>query len=390
RQRERMEKMAKDLEVAFKGEKSAKEKIDAIRVEDEALLGSIGDGVVAVDKEGKVMFVNRAAEEMLDFKSEQVIEKPYEQILEMQNEKGEILVKEKNPLYQDLNSGKKIVTDASGTPEKTIYFVKNDKTKFPAAITVAPVILQGKTIGAVNVFRDITVERRIDKSKSEFVSLASHQLRTPLTAIKWYAEMLMSKKTGKLGLKQKKYLDVIYDGNMRMIKLIDIMLDVSRLDAGKVKIRNELSDIKKVAEIIIEEEKVNIKKRKQKFVFECEEKEMKTVTDPNQLRIVFQNVISNAVKYTPEAGRIVCSIKRDGDNFLLSIKDSGIGIPKDQQKRIFEKLFRADNAFSHQPDGNGLGLYAAKATIENLGGKIWFESKEGEGTMFFVTIPIKN
>jgi len=121
----------------------------------------------------------------------------------------------------------------------------------------------------------------------------------------------------------------------------------------------------------------------------CEEKNPQTLTDQNQLRIVFQNVISNAVKYTPTGGKIECSIKREGDNFLFSVKDSGIGIPEAQQKRIFEKLFRADNAFSHQPDGNGLGLYAAKATIENLGGKIWFESEEGRGTTFFVTVPIK-
>lgn len=388
-----------------------KERIERAKVEDEALLGSIGDGVIAIDKQGDVMFVNRAAEQILGFNSEQAIDKPYGKILEVQNEKGEVLTDGRNPLEQALNSGKKIITDATGTPEKTIYFVRSDKTKFPAAITVAPVVLQGQTIGAINVFRDITVERQIDKSKSEFVSLASHQLRTPLTTIKWYAEMLLdSKKSGKLTPKQKEYLNVIYEGDMRMVRLVDIMLDVSRLDAGKIKLREEKVDIAKVAKIIIEEEKPNIKKLKQTFEFNCEEKKPETLTDQNQLRIVFQNVISNAVKYTPTGGKIVCTIKREGGNFLFSVKDNGIGIPRDQQKKIFGKLFRADNAFSHEPDGNGLGLYAAKATIENLGGKIWFESpssapssdkasagkeatagkQEGKGTTFFVTIPIKN
>ena len=389
RQREKMEKMAGELEVAYGGEKLAKERVEEAKAEDEALLGSIGDGVVAVDKEGRIMFVNRAAEDMLGVNSGQAIGRPYEQILEIQNEKGEVLDDGKSPIHEVLNLGKKVVTDAAGTPEKTIYFVRRNKTKFPAAITVAPVILQGRTIGAINVFRDVTVERQIDKSKSEFVSLASHQLRTPLTTIKWYSEMLADKKYGTLNPKQKEYLDVIYQGNMRMVKLIDIMLDVSRLDAGKIKIREELVDLKKIADVIIAEEKFNIKKQKQKFVFVCEEKNPQTLTDPNQLRIVFQNVISNAVKYTPTGGKIECSIKREGDSFLFSIKDSGIGIPEAQQKRIFEKLFRADNAFAHQPDGNGLGLYAAKATIENLGGKIWFESEEGKGTTFYVAVPIK-
>jgi len=148
-------------------------------------------------------------------------------------------------------------------------------------------------------------------------------------------------------------------------------------------------DISEIAKVVIEEEKFNIKNNKQKFIFDSEEKNSKTFTDPNQLRIVFQNLISNAVKYTPKGGKVECSIKKQDDYFLFSVQDNGIGIPRDQQKRIFEKLFRAENAFSHQPDGNGLGLYAAKATIENLGGKIWFESKEGQGTTFFVTIPIK-
>jgi len=389
-QRERMEKLSKDLEQAYGAEKSARQRVERAKVEDEALLGSIGDGVIAIDKNGEVMFVNRAAEQMLGFKSDQAIDKPYEDILEIQNEKGDVLAGEENPLEAVLNSGKKIITDATSKPEKTIYFVRSDKSKFPAAVTVAPVILQGETIGAINVFRDITVERQIDKSKSEFVSLASHQLRTPLTTIKWYAEMLQdNKKAGKLTAKQKKYLDVLYKGNLRMIKLVDVMLDVSRLDAGKVKIRKEMVDISEIAKVVIEEEKFNIKNNKQKFIFDSEEKNSKTFTDPNQLRIVFQNLISNAVKYTPKGGKVECSIKKQDDYFLFSVQDNGIGIPRDQQKRIFEKLFRAENAFSHQPDGNGLGLYAAKATIENLGGKIWFESKEGQGTTFFVTIPIK-
>src|SRR3989339_46232 len=352
-QKEKMEQMAKDIEKAYESEKMSKEKIDEARVEDEALLSSIGDGVIAIDKTGKIMFINEAAEKMLGYSQAEAVSKQVENVLLVQNEKGEPVPKERNWLYNVLVFGEKI-------------------------------------IGAVDVFRDITVEKQIDKSKSEFVSLASHQLRTPLTAIKWYAEVLMRKKEGNnITLKQKKYLREILHGNERMIKLIDVMLNVSRLEAGKVKINLEPANIKELLTDIIKEQKFDINHKKQKFTFFCQNGLPEIMTDKNLFRLVFQNLISNAIKYTPDKGEVSCKVEKKDENILIEVEDTGIGIPKDQQKRIFEKLFRADNAFSHTGEGNGLGLYAAKATVENLGGKIWFNSEQGKGTEFFVNFPIK-
>ena len=386
KQREKMEQMARDLEGAYKSEKLAKERIEKAKAEDEAILSSIGDGVVAVDEMGKVIFINKAASEMLELDSKKAIGKPYEQHLILQNEAGDVLEKEENPLNIALQEGKKTIVEGIGTGP-AYYFERLDKTRFPVAMTVTPVVLDGKIIGAVGAFRDVTVERQIDKSKSEFVSLASHQLRTPLTAVKWYSEMLGNKKAGKLSEKQKRYLDGVYQGNERMIKLVDTMLNISRLEAGKLKINPEQTDLRKLVEIIIEEHSFKIKEKKQKFVFECE-KEMNVVTDPNMLRQVFQNLISNAVKYTPANGEITCAIKKENNVLHFYVKDSGIGIPKDQQKRIFGKLYRAENAAVQEPDGNGLGLYMTKMIVENMGGKIWFESKENKGTTFSVELPL--
>lgn len=387
KQKEKMEKMAGDIEKAYEAEKLAKERVEAAQVEDEALLTSIGDGVVAIDKEGKIMFINRAAQELLALKSEDVIGKPFEKILTIENEKGEAILGENNPLRQALSSGKKIVTDASGGALNMVYYyVRADKTKFPAAVTVAPVILGKKIIGAVDVFRDVTVERQIDRSKSEFVSLASHQLRTPLTAIKWYSEILQKEK---LTVKQKRCIKEIYHGNERMIKLIDIMLNISRFEAGKIKVNAVKTNIKKLLEDIIKEQKSEIERRKEKFVFECPNDLPEILIDQNLFRLIFQNLISNAVKYTANEGQVSCKVSKKDNIFSFEVADTGIGIPEAQQKRIFEKLFRADNAFTHEPEGNGLGLYAAKMTTESLGGKIWFKSKQGKGTTFFVELPIK-
>ena len=386
-QKDKMEKMAGDVKKAYEAEKLAKEKVEAAQVEDEALLTSIGDGVVAIDKEGKIMFINRAAQELLGFKSEDVIDKPYEEILTIENEKGEAILGENNPLRQALSFGKKIVTDAAGGAMNTVYYyVRADKTKFPVAITVAPVILDGKTIGAIDVFRDVTVERQLDKSKSEFVSLASHQLRTPLTAIKWYSEVLQ--KENNLSAKAKRCLREIYHGNERMIKLIDIMLNISRFEAGKIKMNAAPTDIKKILGDIINEQKSEIKKRSQKFIFECPNDLPEVSLDQNLFRLIFQNLLSNAIKYTPNNGQVSCKVEKKDNVFSFEVADTGIGIPEAQQKRVFEKLFRADNAFTYEPEGTGLGLYAAKMTAESLGGKIWFKSKEGKGTTFFVELPI--
>lgn len=376
----------KDLRVALEAEKIAKEKIDAIRVEDEAILSSIGEGVIAVDNVGKIMFMNKSAEQMLGLKSGEAIGRKYDDILSLENTEDGKSSKKKCFLYDVLKIGKKV--NVSSNNDSGLYYSRKDKTKFPVSITATPIILNGKIVGAVDVFRDITIERQIDKAKTEFVSLASHQLRTPLSAIKWYSEFLLRKKM-KTFAKQKKYLEEIYNSNERMIKLIDVMLSISRMEVGKVKINPTYIDPKKLIKSIIEEQKFIIKKKKQKIIFDCQKNIPEVFVDANLARMIFQNLISNSVKYTPENGTITCIVSSDEKQVLFKIKDTGIGIPKDQQKRVFEKLFRASNAFSHDPEGNGLGLYLVKATTENLGGKICFKSEEEKGTTFFVSLPIK-
>jgi len=384
----KVEEQTQSLRQAYETEKKAKEEIDSIRVEDEAILSSMGDGVIAVNKDGKIMFMNESAEQMLGLGSKEVINKFYKDVLSLQNSKGESL-KEKCFLHDVLNFGKKIKTNSLSDNE-IYYYVRKDKSRFPVAITAAPIILNGKIIGAVDVFRDITIEKQIDRSKTEFVSLASHQLRTPLSAIRWYSDVLMNAKSGKLSAKQKKYVKEIQHGNERMIKLIDVMLNVSRLDAGKIKNNPVKIDVKKLIDDIAKEQKFDIKAKEQKFIFDSEKELPLIFADANMIRMIFQNLISNSIKYTPNNGEIICSIARDDKNLLFKISDTGIGIPKEQQKRVFEKLFRANNAFPHDPEGNGLGLYVVKASVEGLGGKIWFESEEGKGTTFFVNLPLGN
>ena len=349
----------------------------------EVRLPTVGDGLIATDEKGNIIIINKAAERILGTKHEEIIGKHFSKITLLNDEKGVPVLSEKHPVSMALKAG----VTTTGT---TYYNVRKDGTKIPVAITVTPVILGGKVIGTIKVFRDITNERAVDKAKTEFVSLASHQLRTPLSTVNWYAEMLLAGDVGTLNEKQKKYLDEVYRSNQRMVELVNALLDVSRLELGTFVIEPEPTDVCKLARSVISEEKPEIDAKKIKFSLSCGINIPLIQADPKLLHMVMQNILSNAVKYTPKEGRVRLSISLSGkDNLQIKISDTGYGIPKNQHDKIFTKLFRADNVREKDTDGTGLGLYIVKSIVENSGGKIWFESaRENDGTTFYVTLPI--
>jgi signal transduction histidine kinase len=232
--------------------------------------------------------------------------------------------------------------------------------------------------------------RSLDLAKDEFVSIASHQLRTPLTALKGYAGMILDGDAGPINDKQREYLTEIRNANDRMISLITALLNVSRVDLGVFVVEPEPVNIEKVAESLLKESEIRINNKKLVVVTNFEKDLSPINADLNIIMMVLQNLLSNAIKYTPLEGKITFNIKKDGSNVLISVADTGYGIPKNVQSKIFTKMFRADNARVKDPDGTGLGLYIIKETIEKTGGKIWFESAgENKGSTFYVTIPLE-
>jgi signal transduction histidine kinase len=231
--------------------------------------------------------------------------------------------------------------------------------------------------------------KEIDRAKTEFVSMASHQLRTPLTSVSWYAEMLLSGEVGTANPKQKEYLAQIYANNQRMINLVDDLLNTSKIDMGMLSVEPRPMDPRFVIESVLMEigplageKNIEIKKN-------FSEESAEVGADPELMRVVFQNLISNALKYTPTNGKISIDVQPSNSHVDVKIADSGYGIPKVQQNKVFTKMFRADNIRDKVTDGTGLGLYIVKAIVKQSGGKISFESEEGKGTTFFVTLPIK-
>lgn len=353
--------------------------LEMSHAKEEAILLSIGEGLLVTDETGKIIIVNKTAEQLFGKKGKELIGKVFSDAIVLENENGTHISLDKN--------------------SSAYYYARKDEVRFPMAIMATPVVLNGRVIGAIKIFRDITSERAIDKAKTEFVSLASHQLRTPLSTVNWYAEMLLAGDVGELNEKQKNYLDEVYRSNQRMVELVNALLDVSSLELGTFVIEPQPTDILKLAQSVIDEEKPQIQARKIRFSFSHGKNIPLMQADPKLLRMVVQNVLSNAVKYTAEQGKIEMSLAlKNKNNVLLKIADSGYGIPKNQHDKIFTKLFRADNVRDKDTDGTGLGLYIVKSIVDNSGGKIWFSSHEGSasgeksskstGTTFYVELPL--
>lgn len=231
--------------------------------------------------------------------------------------------------------------------------------------------------------------RSLDVAKDEFVSIASHQLRTPLTALKGYAGMLLDGDAGEINDKQREYLTEIKIANDRMISLITALLNVSRIDLDVFIVEPIQLNLKTVAEDVLKDLNMKIEGKKLQTELSSENNIPLINADMNIIRMIFQNLFANAVKYTPENGKIIINLKKEGPNVLITVADTGYGIPSKVQSKIFTKMFRADNARVKDPEGTGLGLYIIKSTLEKTGGKIWFKSIENKGSTFYVTIPLE-
>lgn len=229
----------------------------------------------------------------------------------------------------------------------------------------------------------------IDKAKTEFVSLASHQLRTPLSAINWYTEMLLAGDAGKVTDEQRGFLDQVAQSNKRMVALVSSLLNVSRIDLGTFAVDPVPTKFAEVADSVLFELTPQITEKKLEIKKFYDPQLPLIPADPKLLRIIFQNLLSNAVKYTTE-GSVTLTIKQlpKEKKVLISVADTGFGIPEEAQAKIFTKLYRADNAREKDADGNGLGLYIVKSIVEQSQGKVWFVSKEHQGTTFYVALPL--
>ncbi len=234
---------------------------------------------------------------------------------------------------------------------------------------------------------DITEQKLLDKAKTEFVSLASHQLKSPLAEMKWLTEMLSSGSLGEFSPKQIEYINKLNTANEDMIALVDLLLNVSRTEMGRITLDIKETNVETLSESVLNELAPLITKKG--IIIEKEYNNLLQVlkTDPKLLRIVIQNLVSNAIKYTPDGGTVSISFSENSGKSKIIVSDTGLGIPKDQQCHIFTKLFRADNVRSSSTSqGTGLGLYLVKSMVQAINGDIDFVSEENKGSTFSITL----
>ncbi len=366
-------KMTGDLE---------KEKNKAVHLQqkDEAILSSIGEGLILYSPHGIIERVNAAALRMLGHDEDEVVGKRFIDVLKAADSNKKSISQNRRPSVLAVQKNIALNT-------KLVY-ERKDGSIFPVEITVAPIMAHGRTIGAIEVFRDITQEEALDQAKTDFISLASHQLRTPLTTNKWYLEMLLSGDAGKLRPSQSEFVQKINTSNEHLIELVVSLLNVTRIESGRLSINPKLTDFHKLISSVVDSVQPKLKSKKQTITIEVQPLP-KISLDENMIRQVVLNLLTNAIKYSPEKTKIAIKAEQNGSYVQCEVKDEGYGIPPDQQKDMFSKFFRAKNTSEKEPEGNGLGLYLVKQIVGASGGKIWFDSAQNKGTSFYFTLPLK-
>ena len=354
------------------------------RQRDEAILQSMGEGLIAIDEQQKIVLINQVALELLGFANpNEATGKTLQEAYRLYDPDD----KQHLPLPADQRPG--IIAITKGQSADGIYrFQKADGRAYLLSVHANPVKLEDRVVGAVIVLRDVTKEREVDRMKTEFISLASHQLRTPLSAIKWFSEMLVQGDAGQLQPEQLDFAKNIADSTERMIELVGSLLNISRIESGRIMVEPQPTNLQKLVAGIVNDLQGKLREKQQNLVISVHDSLPDIMLDPRLIGQVYLNLLTNAIKYTPKGGEISVFISRKEGDVISQVTDNGYGIPKAQQSRVFEKFFRADNAVKIETDGTGLGLYLIKAVIESSGGKIWFESEEGKGTTFWFSIPV--
>lgn len=332
----------------------------------EAILHSTADGLIVFDQKNRITHINPAAEKLLGI--------------------------EKNQAPQDHPSISQLLAQDRGKNRDELPWVDEayiESSSKTLKILTDPVLDdEANPLGYMKTLQDVTLEKEVDKMKTEFISTVSHELRTPLTSIKGYVDLILDGEAGEINEIQREFLEIVKQNNDRLVELINDLLDVSRMESGRVKMEKaplSLPEIVKVAVTSIE----NLAKNKEMSISQDIPEGLPLVlADRQRLVRILVNLLSNAIKYTPPKGRIFVSIKPQNGFLATSIRDTGIGIPSEHLDRLFVKFYRVDSSLTSEIGGTGLGLAIVKSIVDLHGGQVWAESEVGKGSTFTFTLPV--
>ena len=349
----------------------------------EAAFASIGEGAIIIDGCGRIIRVNNIALNLLGYKEPELIGQLLTAKIKLLNVDLKTIAPINGPMVKAVIGGRPVY--------EYLYYQSKNKSRIPVFVSTSPIIKNGQPIGGIEIIRDASMEETIDQMKSEFISLASHQLRTPLSSIKTYTHMLLDGYMGKIDEQNRLALEVVISAANRMNELISTLLNITRLESGAIVINKNLINIDQIAKQVIEEMDIPAKSRSVKLIFSTKSSKPTMIqSDGPIIKEVLTNLVSNSVKYSKEGGQVKLSIQNSPDYITLIVKDNGLGIPEGSRSQIFTKFFRANNVVQVETNGTGLGLYMVRGLVNELGGSITFTSTESSGTTFRVKLPRKN
>lgn len=354
----------------------------------ETVIESIGDGVIVVNAIGAIQLINPAAEAMTGWSANDAVGISYESVLKMEDAKGNRLQNTTDPIAQALNTNQPL-------RNTDVIVVTKAGKHITAAFSISPNGESGE--GAIAVFRDVTKERAEEHQQAEFISTASHEMRTPVASIEGYLGLALNPNTATIDAKARDFINKAHESAQHLGRLFQDLLDVSKADDGRLSNTPRVVDCVSFTRDIVEGLLPKAQEKNIEVIYRPDGTKTTTGTmvvapvlyvhvDKDHLREVLSNLVENAIKYTLD-GQVSIDVSGDDNYVKFSVKDSGIGIPAEDIGHLFQKFYRVDNSDTREIGGTGLGLYLSRRLVETMEGRIWVESEYKKGSTFFVELP---
>jgi PAS domain S-box-containing protein len=376
RRTRRLAEVNRALEASVQEKVLARDALARMSRQNELILDAAAEGIYGVDPHGYTLFLNPAAARMLATRPEEVIGRPFEAVLGMgAGEAG----------GEGVNAVRATLTTGTPREVKDGAFRRSDGTSFPVEYASTPIVEDGRITGAVVTFRDVAERREVERMKDEFVSIVSHELRTPLTSIRGSLGLLAAGKLGEVPEKGRRMLEIAVQNTDRLVRLINDILDIERIESGRVTMELRTVDAAELVHQAVEVMNPMAEKAGVRLFAWADRQPMDA--DPDRILQVLTNLISNAVKFSPPGAEVSVTVERRGAELLFIVRDQGRGIPADRLEAVFERFQQVDSSDAREKGGTGLGLAICRSIVQQHGGRIWAESTPGAGSTFTFTLP---
>ena len=369
---------------------SLKNKLSAVESKSDVVINAIDDGVLAISKDGNIELINPSAQQIIGWDQGDALGLNWKSVLKLVTSDGKDVEDLENPIAQSLSKNQPTHNDK-------LFLLTSSEKRILVSIVSSPVGTDGE--GIIVVFRDITKEKAEEREQAEFISTASHEMRTPVASIEGYLGLALNPATAHIDEKARDFITKAHESAQHLGRLFQDLLDISKVEDGRMKNNPKIINVNEFLKDIFDGLATKADEKQLNYIFmpdiidEGKEKSLQPIfyanIDPDHFREVVSNLIENAIKYTP-SGEVVVNVTGDDKQISVSVKDSGIGIPAEDIPHLFQKFYRVDNSDTREIGGTGLGLYLSRRLAEAMSGNLRVESKYKEGSTFYLEIPRMN